>query len=262
LLTAAVPVQLVVILILWAARRRAVEPFATEAPLVRSATLAGSSRSSILWFALLALAFAPLAIAWTYLRAHWAQIPDRFPLHWGLDGAANGFAMRGLRGVEFPLVLGVMVLALIFGIALLMKLAPGIDRERSSAILLPSLAAIGWILSLEFSGIALLPALGHADAMAYLWMAFAGTAGVVAVVVWMIYRLRRTLGRENSDGTPDNAWHGAGLVYFNPGDAAVVVPKRTGLGWTLNFARPVAWVYLLMVLGFLASFLFVSKGMK
>jgi len=32
-----------------------------------------------------------------------------------------------------------------------------------------------------------------------------------------------------------------GLFYVNPSDPRLIVPRRSGLGWTFNFARPVAW---------------------
>jgi uncharacterized membrane protein len=40
-------------------------------------------------------------------------------------------------------------------------------------------------------------------------------------------------------------------IYFNPSDPALFVPLRTGLGWTINFGRPQAIV-------FLGVFLFIS----
>lgn len=41
-----------------------------------------------------------------------------------------------------------------------------------------------------------------------------------------------------------------GLFYYNPADKRAVVPKRNmGLGFTLNFAQPLAWV---LVLGLIA----------
>ena len=43
----------------------------------------------------------------------------------------------------------------------------------------------------------------------------------------------------------DNHWI-AGLFYFNREDRRILVPKRSGLGLgrTLNFAQPVAWLIL------------------
>ena len=49
------------------------------------------------------------------------------------------------------------------------------------------------------------------------------------------------------DGTPDSCWK-LGLFYYNPGDSALFVEKRIGIGYTLNFARPVAWALMAMTL--------------
>jgi Family of unknown function (DUF5808) len=45
------------------------------------------------------------------------------------------------------------------------------------------------------------------------------------------------------DRTPDRYWK-LGVFYFNPDDSAVLVEKRFGLGYNLNFARPTAWIIL------------------
>ena len=45
--------------------------------------------------------------------------------------------------------------------------------------------------------------------------------------------------------TPNECWYAAGLVYYNPGDAAVFVEKRDGIGYTLNFGSALAWIFLL-----------------
>src|SRR5262249_52961286 len=47
------------------------------------------------------------------------------------------------------------------------------------------------------------------------------------------------------DRTPD--WK-LGIFYFNPDDSAVLVEKRFGLGYSLNFARPTAWIIVLLAL--------------
>lgn len=42
-------------------------------------------------------------------------------------------------------------------------------------------------------------------------------------------------------------WRG-GIFYVNPDDPALYVNKRFGIGYTLNFARPEAWVLLGIIL--------------
>jgi uncharacterized membrane protein len=55
---------------------------------------------------------------------------------------------------------------------------------------------------------------------------------------------------KNTDvNDPDNyKW---GFFYFNRDDLRAVVPKRNQwMGWTLNFAQPLAWVIILGIIAF------------
>lgn len=38
-----------------------------------------------------------------------------------------------------------------------------------------------------------------------------------------------------------------GVIYYNPDDQRLVVRQRTGLGWTLNMAKPLAWAVLVPI---------------
>ena len=49
------------------------------------------------------------------------------------------------------------------------------------------------------------------------------------------------------DRTADRYWR-LGVFYVNRDDPAVVVEKRFGIGYTLNFARPTSWTIMLVVL--------------
>jgi len=49
------------------------------------------------------------------------------------------------------------------------------------------------------------------------------------------------------DRTPDSCWK-FGQIYFNPDDPAIWIEKRAGVGYTLNFGRPVAWAILFAIL--------------
>ena len=35
------------------------------------------------------------------------------------------------------------------------------------------------------------------------------------------------------------------MFYYNPADPSPFIEKRTGIGYTLNFARPTAWIFLI-----------------
>ena len=46
----------------------------------------------------------------------------------------------------------------------------------------------------------------------------------------------------------DDRYWSAGFLYTNPDDPALFVPKRYGLGWTLNFGHPQAKLLLIVLL--------------
>jgi len=42
-----------------------------------------------------------------------------------------------------------------------------------------------------------------------------------------------------------SGWRLGGLIYADPNDARVFVPRRPWwTGWTVNLARPLAWIFL------------------
>ena len=45
---------------------------------------------------------------------------------------------------------------------------------------------------------------------------------------------------------PEEAWKG--VFYSNPEDPSLLVPKRYGIGYTLNFGNPWSWVVLALIL--------------
>ena len=38
-----------------------------------------------------------------------------------------------------------------------------------------------------------------------------------------------------------------GFIYYNPTDSRIFLPKRTGLGFTLNFAKPISIFIILTI---------------
>jgi len=45
---------------------------------------------------------------------------------------------------------------------------------------------------------------------------------------------------------PDEGWKG--WFYSNPNDPALLVPKRYGVGFTLNFGNPWSWAVLALII--------------
>jgi len=59
---------------------------------------------------------------------------------------------------------------------------------------------------------------------------------------------------EPGDNPDDIHWK-LGFIYYNPDDTKVLVRKRYGIGWTLNFAN--IWSYVLIAV--LVFILYVIK---
>jgi hypothetical protein len=55
---------------------------------------------------------------------------------------------------------------------------------------------------------------------------------------------------------PEDGWKG--IFYSNPDDPALFVPKRYGIGYTLNFANPWSWAVLVLILAMVAVPLILS----
>jgi uncharacterized membrane protein len=61
------------------------------------------------------------------------------------------------------------------------------------------------------------------------------------------------LGAEPGLGTQTSGWRWKGVVYYAPNDAALFVPKRVGIGVTINMARPLAWLFLGSLIALIAA---------
>ncbi len=69
-----------------------------------------------------------------------------------------------------------------------------------------------------------------AESRAYLYVFLAMAAFVCGLQFWM----SKQTDRQNSDSMADRYWK-AGHFYNNPDDPVLVVPSRTGVGFSLNF---------------------------
>jgi hypothetical protein len=74
----------------------------------------------------------------------------------------------------------------------------------------------------------------------FYWIVFGPFAAVGAFSLLLL-----GLGR-TGQRPPDAAWKGS--FYSNPNDPALLVPKRLGIGYTLNFGNPWSWAVLAFVL--------------
>lgn len=243
--------------------REAVTPHAVKSVLIREVELAPRAAHLPGGWLLQAGPFAILFAAAIFLHAHWDQIPEIFPVHWGIDGQPNGWTIRTPMGVYGPLLIGG---AIVLGLSLVTY---GVLRE-ARVVRIPGapshgrdfphqvgyfLSGMEYLIAILLSFVALLPLFGPPNIAAVL----GGSIVVIAVIFVAAHQLNQTRARALDpsviqtpggifgDGTLDEHWK-LGMFYFNPDDPALLVEKRLGIGYTFNFARGLAWVILALVI--------------
>ncbi|MGO9838019.1 MAG: DUF5808 domain-containing protein [Polyangiaceae bacterium] len=76
-------------------------------------------------------------------------------------------------------------------------------------------------------------------------LAFVGLFVALIAVALAIVAARRARAQGLSGRTEGYHW----LFYSNAGDRRLWVPKRYGIGWTVNFGHPWAWPTTLLLVG-------------
>jgi uncharacterized membrane protein len=195
--------------------------------------------------------FAILLITAGYVQARWDQIPDRFPVHWGVNGLPNGWSTRTPEGVYGPLLFGA---ALVIGISLLAYAishsAQGVPTtggapskgefaHRIALVLL----GVEYFVAAVLSMVALLPFTGSPGVAPIVILAVVTIAAAIFLSRWLS-RGRVPSQHISADGT---CWK-LGMFYFNPDDSALFVEKRIGIGYTINFAHASAWIIMALTL--------------
>ena len=229
---------------------------------------------------------APPSLAWNVVYvpivlitlalglALYPSTPDLVPTHIDFAGNVNQWTPKGPALIAFPLLVEVFMAAcFIFSHWMTIRSKKDVDPARPaiSAYAYGAFARAECILLLV-GGSVLTAVLGIVMILMmteFLSMLVTMVLIIVATLVFVgamiafsvVYgqsgsRLVKRL-EENGGIIADNDEHWkAGIFYWNKGDASLILPKRFGVGWTMNWARPAAWV---IVGGFtLASIAFVA----
>jgi uncharacterized membrane protein len=185
-----------------------------------------------------------LSLSGLTLALAWDRMPERWISHWGAHGRPDGFGDKHHPiEVFMPLLIGLFSWLVLDTIARLIERS-GRVPELSRALALPvRLQAIGVAAIFAILAVALplfQPQRPSAVAGVVLLLAF-GPLGAGLV------HYARVLSRMRRAGHPALAgW--SGIVYRNRDDPRLFVPNLNGLGYTLNFGRPAAWLVLAMLL--------------
>jgi uncharacterized membrane protein len=183
--------------------------------------------------------FAILGVAALWLRAHFDELPERIPVHWNASGRADSWVPRTPLGAGLPLLFGAALCLTMVGMQLALR--RGSPRGAMRAAGLRVFLAVEYFIALLCCGVLAASATSGRLLVPVLVFSFAGVLVLVVVAIAITRGLPREPVRNPS------AWR-AGIIYFDPDDPALFVPKRSGLGYTFNFARPSALLITVVLL--------------
>jgi uncharacterized membrane protein len=198
------------------------------------------------------------------------KLPEKIAIHWNASGAADGFAEKSFKAV-FGIPANILVLTIILYIMYrLIKRAKqqinmkdslnSIERSRrfrlaGSAYLAGMSAAISIIDTMNY-----VKALSIFDIPKGIYQAISILFIIIMLASALIMALfvgqggsrlkvshkdqRDIKGKDRND---DSFWK-LGMFYFNPSDPSIMVEKRFGIGWTLNFGNMKAVIVFTLIL--------------
>ncbi|HUK43022.1 MAG TPA: DUF5808 domain-containing protein [Candidatus Bathyarchaeia archaeon] len=215
---------------------------------VRRTSLSPEQHRESVRVALMLPPFLALGLTAWYLHLRWSEIPERFPVHWGIDGQPDGWATRDLHGVFAPLLMGallnVLLLVLVWVIARLSR------NTVMRYVTVRSLEVLLYPLTLTFVIIGLLPLMRPANAATIVLLTMVPMLLTIVGVLYWSYK-KISVPAPEADASPepqrDGYWK-AGMFYYNPSDPAILVAKRVGIGYTFNFANKMSWLVLAGIL--------------
>jgi uncharacterized membrane protein len=170
----------------------------------------------------------------------YAGLPPRIPVHFAVDGAVDRTVPTTVLTAFLPVGIQLVLTAVLAACAALILRA----GERSPRAARATARSLLWLAAcLDLANYFLAdqiwsrhPGMGPPTIAGVVIATTAGLLGVVATVGYA--------ARTPADRTQANQEHWRGVIYVNRDDPALFVPKRFGIGWTLNFGRPASWIVL------------------
>jgi uncharacterized membrane protein len=210
---------------------------------------------SLLWN----LAYLPVMVGMAaFASANYDRFPDAIPMNMNVNGTITDFVPKSGGALLFPVLFTAYMGLLFFGVHLgIVRSKKPIDPDAPASSALAYgrfarvhsiLAVAGGLLLCVLTGVLFYAsALGAISTFAASMIEVVVALVGVAVVVFVSVRMGQSGGRiaaaapEGSMSRNDDAFWKLGTFYCNREDPSVFVPKRFGVGWTVNMGNPRSW---------------------
>jgi uncharacterized membrane protein len=195
-------------------------------------------------------------------------LPARLATHWNAAGHADGHARTSIPVAFIPVILQLVNGVLLAGTAAFaLRSRQLLDAERPRASAVQHRGFVRWTargllvlaacVDLSLLGTALMTwqvvSYGAVAATVVALPLLLGSSGALAIAVRTGAQGSRLAVRDDdgqaqiANRDDDRFWK-AGVLYVNRDDSSVFVPKRFGIGWTVNMGHPAGVLALLLLI--------------
>lgn len=221
------------------------------------------------WWFMIPFLIVVTVTAWSYLN--YDLIPDQIPMQYDLNGEViRSIEKSPVALMSFPLLQLFLIGVFVFINIIIGQSKQQIDpanpeksvqqnlifRRRWSMFIIISSIALNIVMSLPQLSfilnlnpnvlfIVMMIVVGFIVVGAFLISIFTGQGGSRVRNIEANVVIGKSGEKINRD---DDKYWKLGIFYFNPQDPANWVEKRFGSGWTANFAKPIPWIFLILVI--------------
>lgn len=227
---------------------------------------------SNLWFIIPFIITGIMAIL-TYIN--YDKIPGQIPTHFDFKGNVTSWKEKSYSSVFWPTLMQVFMI----GMFTFVNTIIGKAKQQISAANPERSIAQNRIFRKRWSAFTVIAGSGTVLLFAFVQltmiyevspMVMTAVIGfyTLAVILGSVYlsvttgqggsriKIAKGINGQEINRDDDKYWK-LGQFYFNPEDPAVFIEKRFGIGWTMNFARPKAWIYILVLVLFSMFFVYM-----
>ncbi|WP_286230874.1 DUF1648 domain-containing protein [Neobacillus mesonae] len=202
-----------------------------------------------------------------FTLVNYQQIPDRFPTQYSFSGEITNWASKSYRSVLLlPIMQIYLTLLFLFINIVISKAKQQVSAAnpeeslRQNIIFRKRWSLFTILMGTGLIAVFVVPQLSMIYPINHQLQLYIPLVYVVAVCAGTII-LSITTGQGgsrisrkavNDDGKvidrDDDRYWKLGVFYFNPKDPAIFLEKRFGIGWTNNWAHPLSWVFIIVVI--------------
>jgi uncharacterized membrane protein len=193
----------------------------------------------------------------------YSAMPANIPIHYSFT-LVDAWAPKSWINVILPLLIGTAVTVLLLVCCLFTRRAPASVRGNPNAApdsfrFRKYIIIILIVLSLLLETSILLTEVGFLVPISPLWFNIPSILSVLmtAMIFYIYFRFVRVKKPKGLILDDDAKWV-LGMFYYSPSDPSTFVEKRTGIGYTLNFAKPAGWIILIGIIVFVIVTIFAS----